>query len=72
MRNFKAKGGSVQDINYMMSSRTSLKANDQSSDSDVEAIVNKGVHAAYTVADNSWHDNSHPYAISLLLSLSHR
>ena len=54
MLNFKAKGGSVQENNmYMVSSRTSLKVNDQSSDSDVDAIVNKGVHTAYTVAENN-------------------
>ena len=43
---------------------------DQSSDSEIDAYVNKGVHNAYAVAEKTVQDNFHPYAISLLLSLS--
>jgi len=70
MRNYKARGALVQDGLRKQSSKTSIRAAEQSSDSEVEAIVNEGVHTAYTVAEKTIRDNCHPFAISFLLSLS--
>lgn len=70
MRNYKARGALVQDGLRKQSSKASLRAAEQSSDSEVEAIVNEGVHTAYTVAEKTIRDNCHPFAISFLLSLS--
>lgn len=76
MRNFKAHGKTAgHDKAGKMSQRRVSKqqanhSRELSSDSSIEAFVNNGVHNAFAVAEKSIKDNFHPYAISLLLSLS--
>ena len=43
---------------------------DFSSDSSIEAFVDKGVHNAFTVSEKTMKENFHPFAISSLLSMS--
>lgn len=77
MRNFKAKG-SMATPDYsrkdqsarVPGKRTSGGERDLSSDSSIEAFVDKGVKNAFTVAEKSIKENLHPFAISFLLSLS--
>ena len=76
MRNFKAKGSMVetgeQNRNKVAKSAFggATPERDLSSDSDIEAFVDNGVHNAFTVAEKTVKDNFHPYAVSFLLSLS--
>jgi hypothetical protein len=72
MRNFKAKGSMVPEQHRLGSIKTTERQGPRelSSDSSIEAFVDKGVQNAFTVAEKTVKDNLHPYAVSLLLSLS--
>lgn len=65
----------VPDQNRLLNNRaqkqgSSAPEKELSSDSSIEAFVDNGVHNAFTVAEKTIKDNFHPYAVSLLLSLS--
>jgi len=71
MRNFKAKGSMVPEQHRFGSIKTDRQGiRDLSSDSSIEAFVDKGVQNAFIVAEKTVKDNVHPFAVSLLLSLS--
>ena len=75
MRNFKAKGSMVEtgEQNRNKAAKGAFGATPEreiSSDSDIEAFVDNGVHNAFSVAEKTVKDNFHPYAVSFLLSLS--
>ena len=68
MRNFKAKGSMLSDP----FKKNTSKDQELSSDSSIEALVDKGMQNAYQIAEKTIKENLHPFAISLLLSLSNK
>ena len=66
MRNFKNKGSMMSDP----FKKSNSKDQELSSDSSIEALVDKGMQNAYTIAEKTMKENLHPFAISFLLSLN--